>query len=315
MNGLALCAGVGGLEAGISVALPGYRTVCYVEWEAYAAATLVARMADPAAIIHPAPVWNDVKTFRGVRWRGVVDIITAGYPCQPFSRAGKRKGERDPRHLWPDIKRIIGEVRPCAVFLENVEGHLSLGFPEVAAGLQGMGYSVKAILVAADEAGAGQQRSRLFALAYSKDFARILHARSRRSVKRETDTGRIGQKKEMASTSGPRLEGGEQQGTYGERRAGASGSASELCRPLLFAPGPDDDRWPAIIEQAPQLEPAICRMADGMAHRVDRLRLCGNGVVSLAGAYAFATLAHAATGFEITDFQSGAIEPYLMAGE
>ena len=88
-----------------------------------------------------AVVWDDVATFDGRPWRGAVDIVTAGYPCQPFSVAGKRRGAEDPRHLWPHVARIVGEVEPPFVFLENVAHHLRLGFPEVAAGLVGMGLS------------------------------------------------------------------------------------------------------------------------------------------------------------------------------
>ena len=97
LHGLSLCAGVGGLDLGLHIVCPGYRTVGYVEREAYAAAALVARMADKA--LDPAPVWDDLTTFDGRPWRGVVDILTAGYPCQPFSIAGRRLGEADPRHL------------------------------------------------------------------------------------------------------------------------------------------------------------------------------------------------------------------------
>jgi DNA (cytosine-5)-methyltransferase 1 len=119
--------------------MPGYRTVGHVERETYAAAILVARMEEAA--LDPAPVWDDIASFDGRPWCGAVDIVTAGYPCQPFSVAGKRRGADDPRHLWPHVARIIGEVEPPFVFLENVAHHLRLGFPEVAAGLVGMGLS------------------------------------------------------------------------------------------------------------------------------------------------------------------------------
>src|SRR5690606_37012284 len=101
----------------------------------------------------------------GRPWRGAVDIVTAGYPCQPFSVAGKRRGADDPRHLWPHVARIIGEVEPPFVFLENVAHHLRLGFPEVAAGLVGMGYRLAAGLFTAAEVGAPHKRERLFILA------------------------------------------------------------------------------------------------------------------------------------------------------
>ena len=142
----------------------------HVERETYAAASLVARMED-AALDH-APLWDDIASFDGRPWRGAVDIVTAGYPCQPFSVAGKRRGADDPRHLWPHVARIIGEVEPPFVFLENVAHHLRLGFPEVAAGLVGMGYRLAAGLFTAAEVGAPHRRERLFILAIREGGAR-----------------------------------------------------------------------------------------------------------------------------------------------
>ncbi|MFO1144526.1 MAG: DNA cytosine methyltransferase [Amaricoccus sp.] len=161
--GLSLCAGVGGLDLGLVLACPGYRTVGYVEREAFAAALLVARMED-AALDH-APVWDDVAGFDGGPWRGGVDIVLAGYPCQPFSVAGRRLAAADPRHLWPHVARIVGEVAPPFVFLENVAHHLRLGFPEVAGDLVGLGYRLAAGLFTAAEVGAPHRRERLFVLA------------------------------------------------------------------------------------------------------------------------------------------------------
>ena len=157
--GLSLCSGAGGLDLGLTIAIPGYRAVGHVERETFAAATLVARMED--ASLDQAVVWDDVGTFDGRPWRGAVDIITAGYPCQPFSVAGRRLGSEDPRHLWPHVARIIGEVEPPFVFLENVAHHLRLGFPEVASGLVGMGYRLAAGRFTAAEVGAPHKRERL----------------------------------------------------------------------------------------------------------------------------------------------------------
>ena len=165
--GLSLCSGAGGIDLGLTIALPGYRTVGHVERETFAAATLVARMEDTS--LDQAVVWDDVGTFDGRPWRGAVDIVTAGYPCQPFSVAGKRRGADDPRHLWPHVARIVGEVEPPFVFLENVAHHLRLGFPEVAGGLVGMGYRLAAGLFTAAEVGAPHKRERLFILAIRED--------------------------------------------------------------------------------------------------------------------------------------------------
>ncbi|WP_135451151.1 DNA cytosine methyltransferase [Tabrizicola caldifontis] len=175
--GLSLCSGAGGLDLGLVLAIPGYRAVGHVERETYAAATLVARMEDTS--LDQAVVWDDVGTFDGRPWRGAVDIVTAGYPCQPFSVAGKRRGADDPRHLWPHVARIIAEVEPPFVFLENVAHHLRLGFPEVASGLVGMGYRLAAGLFTAAEVGATHKRERLFILAIREgddlaDPARLL---------------------------------------------------------------------------------------------------------------------------------------------
>lgn len=164
MNGISLCSGVGGLELGLHLALgEHYRTLCYVEREAYAAATLVARMED--ATLDRAPIWDDITTFDGRPWRGRVDIISGGYPCQPFSVAGKRLGEHDERHLWPHVYRIVREVQPRYCFFENVANHLRLGYDAVEADLRAAGYHVEAGIFSAGELGATHKLERLFILA------------------------------------------------------------------------------------------------------------------------------------------------------
>ncbi|WP_246003708.1 DNA cytosine methyltransferase [Histidinibacterium lentulum] len=274
--GLSLCSGAGGLDLGLHLALPGYRTVGHVERDAYAAAVLVARMED--ATLDRAPLWDDVATFDGRPWRGAVDIVTAGYPCQPFSVAGKRRGADDPRHLWPHVARIIGEVEPPFVFLENVAHHLRLGFPEVAGGLVGMGYRLAAGLFTAAEVGAPHRRERLFILAHRErdhlaDPARLF----RDAVERRQPDGDDATLDD-ANGAGSQGRGDEPREHAGERAA--------------WPPGPGDaDGWRAFLRHAPDLEPSIRRGADGLAHRVDRLRLCGNGVVPLVAAHALRTLA------------------------
>lgn len=165
---ISLCSGVGGLDLGLDLAcarlgLGGADAVAYVEGEAFAAATLVGAMEKKA--LAPAPIWSDLRTFDPRPWRGKVDCVTAGYPCQPFSLAGKGLGSDDPRHLWPDVARIVRGCRPPLCFFENVGGHLVRGLHSVATELQAMGYSVAATLWTAAEVGAPHKRERLFILA------------------------------------------------------------------------------------------------------------------------------------------------------
>ena len=163
LNVLSLCAGVGGLDLGVELATGGAaRVVCHVEREAFAAAILATRMEDET--VARAPVWSDLRTFDGRPWRGVVDCVIGGYPCQPFSFAGRRGGDNDPRHLWPEVARIVEEAKPGIVFFENVGGHLTLGFADVRRQLEGLGYRVTAGLFTAAEVGAPHKRERLFIL-------------------------------------------------------------------------------------------------------------------------------------------------------
>ncbi len=167
---MSFCSGYEGIGLGLKRAIPNLRTICYVENEAYAIANLVAKIKENK--LDDAPVWDDIKTFDPKPFAGLVDIIHSGYPCQPFSVAGKQKGETDPRHLWPFIKDHIKQIKPVWVFLENVAGHLRLGFDRVVRDLDELGYRVEADLFTASEVGAPHKRERLFILAHDTSVGR-----------------------------------------------------------------------------------------------------------------------------------------------
>lgn len=161
---VSLCAGYGGIDLGLKRAIPSLRTVAFSEIEAFACANLVSKME--AGLLDPAPVWTNLKTFPWSEFRDRVDILSGGYPCQPFSAAGKRLGTEDPRHLWPFIADGIRAMRPRLCFFENVEGHISLGLRAVIEELAGIGYETTWGIFSAAEVGAPHQRKRVFILAH-----------------------------------------------------------------------------------------------------------------------------------------------------
>lgn len=167
---LSLCSGAEGLELGLKLNIPNSGTICHVEIEAYVCALLEKRMREK--VLADAPIWTNLKSFDGKPWRGLVDCLTAGYPCQPFSIAGKKLGDKDPRHLWPEVARVISECEPAICFLENVGAHLRMGFEQVHDDLRAMGYRIKSGLFTAEEVGSPHKRERLFILAYSPRLMR-----------------------------------------------------------------------------------------------------------------------------------------------
>ena len=155
--------GYGGNHFGLKRVIRNLRLVAACEIEAYAIANMVSKME--RGWLDPAPIWPDCRTFPAGPFKDRVHLFIASYPCQAESTAGKRGGENDPRYLWPFVRDFIKTARPLWVWCENVEGHLSSGFPNVYADLSDMGYRVEAGVFSALEVGASQQRKRIFFLA------------------------------------------------------------------------------------------------------------------------------------------------------
>lgn len=169
LSTLSLCTGGGGLELGLSLVVRTH-VVGYVERDAYAASVLLARMGDEA--LAPAPVWcGDLADLDAGPTRGV-DLVCAGFPCPPFSSAGRRRGTDDDRWLWPEIARVLRDVGPRFVFLENVRGLLVpssgqlAGLGHVLRDLATLGFDAEWGCLRASDAGAPHQRERVFILAY-----------------------------------------------------------------------------------------------------------------------------------------------------
>ena len=167
---ISLCSGYGGIERGLELAGYNHRLIAFCEIEAYVQKLTLEKMEKGHMV--PAPLWTNLKTFPAQIFRDKVDVMLAGYPCQPFSQAGQRGGEDDPRHLWPYIKEHIRTIRPIRCFFENVQGHITLGLSTVISDLEELGYRTTWGIFSAEEVGAPHQRKRVFILADSNCFIR-----------------------------------------------------------------------------------------------------------------------------------------------
>ena len=177
---LSLCTGYGGLDLGIRLAEPGARTVCMVERELFAVANLERKIE--AGCLDDCPIWSNLETFDGKPWRGKVDCITAGIPCQPWSVAGKQQGIDDERWIWDDIYRIVREVRPEWFFVEEVRGFIRGGLGLVIRDLADIGYVGTYDIFRASDVGAPHKRERIFMLARLADALRERRQQDARST-------------------------------------------------------------------------------------------------------------------------------------
>lgn len=287
MHELALFAGAGGGILGGK--LLGWRTVCAVEIDDYARRVLCARQDDGS--LPPFPIWDDIRTFDGKPWRGVVDIVTGGFPCQDISVAGTGKGLDGERSgLWTEMARTIREVGPRYVLVENSPALTARGLGRVCGDLAAMGYDARWGVLGAVDAGAPHRRERIWIVANAKlpERRSLCGARHRLAwpdgiPQREESAGRSrGCGETLADADGLRelqpsghhAESGRWTRDSREDMADADGAGCEEQRRAL-ADGAEHEAaecggwWAA--------EPDVGRMAHGVAARVDRLRGLGNG--------------------------------------
>jgi len=334
---LALCAGIGGLERGVALATD-VRVVGAVERQAFAAAVLVDRMEE-AALVAAAdgrdpdacryPIWDDLATFDGRPWAGSVDLIVAGYPCQPESGAGKRLGESDERWLWHEVFRIVREVRPAYLFVENVAAHLSGTFRRVLGDVSSLGWVAEWDCIPAAAVGAPHLRDRFFMLAADPDRLAV-RVESERDQRRGRDA-RASERRDAVAV----LDGGERvvadadmcpcggrsknKGGRSTRRDAANGDGDRVgAPPLADGARHEGGRIEESGEQRedaaggagcywwsePAPEPSFRRVAHGAADRLDgdsdvaaledywadRIHALGNAVVPQAAERAWNVL-------------------------
>ena len=283
MRELALFAGSGGGILGGH--LLGWRTVCAVEWEPYPASVLVARQNE--GILPPFPIWDDVQTFDGRPWKGIVDVVSGGFPCQDISVAGKGAGIDGERSgMWRHMARIIDEVRPRFAFVENSPALIRRGLTRVISDLAEIGYDCIWCVMGADDVGAPHRRKRIWILAYSVSTGERWQSRKseikgdamaytngiygRAGATREDGAKTCNDCREMADTDCPQCERTRFTGRIGTPH-------SDFNKPGAW--------WGS--DPASIAKPKLGRMADGVANRVDRLKAIGNGQVPAVAAAAF----------------------------
>ena len=275
MNELALFAGAGGgILGGV---LLGWHTVAAVELELYPRECLLQRQRD--GILPPFPVWDDVRTFDGKPWRGLVDVVSGGFPCQDISSAGKGAGITGSRSgLWAEMLRIICEVRPRYAFMENSPLLTSRGLHRVLGDLAEAGYNAAWLVLGAADLGAPHKRDRIWILAED-------------SGREASHTYANGM---QCTERGEQHERPEEPARGGQNRLESGGPLADSN-----LSGCEKQRKPEPTEPQQQAaeccswwgsEPALGRVAHGVAHRVDRLKAIGNGQVPLVAAVAFCTL-------------------------
>ena len=247
MNELHLFAGAGGgILAGQML---GHQCVCAVEWDEYAQSVLVARQND--GTFPPFPIWDDVQTFDGRPWRGIVDVVAGGFPCQDISAAGKGAGIDGERSgMWRHMARVVGEVRPRYVFVENSPMLVNRGIGRVLADLSALGYDTRWTVMGASDVGAPHERERLWILATDASSKRR-HLRSSSSQNRYVlHRDRWEAKKNKQK---------------GDKRISRIGETGQ------------DVAWRTAAKWG--TKPGVDRVANGVAHRTHRLKAIGNGQV------------------------------------
>lgn len=294
---LSYCTGSRGLETGLQWAInSGVRVAAYLEIEAFACWNLVKQMEQ--GILAPAPIWTDIKTFNPEPFRNKIHGIVGGYPCQPFSVAGERQGENDPRHLWPNIKEHIRTIRPVWCGFENVRNHINIGFRTVKSDLEQMGYRVEAGVYSASEVGAPHKRDRLFILAILANYNGTRNAfgisEQKQRQEREpeiTDNSDI-RAAEIAlgvvQRDNSQCERLERQHGYERNPQGWQEQNRPTPTPNIFPMprGADQYQW----EEPRILESRLGCTINGHNFREDLLRLLGNAVVPQQAELAFRDL-------------------------
>ena len=267
---LSLFSGIGGLD--LAAEMAGFTTVGQCEWADYPTKVLEKHWPD-------VPRWKDIRTLTGGSFYErtglrTVDVISGGFPCQPFSVAGKRQGSEDDRFLWPEMLRVISELRPTWVVGENVAGIVNMALDQVYTDLENEGYSVQAFIIPACAVDAPHRRDRVCIVGRSRGQSNLFYSNTKSNqhtnIKKIETTVReqpelSGLCSDVSNTESnglQRLRAEREQ----ERRTRLKEGKSKGCCQVH-----NGGKW--------RTEPGVGRVVNGLPHRVDRLKCLGNAVV------------------------------------
>ena len=279
MNVLDLFSGIGGFSLGLEAA--GMRTVAFCEIEKYPQKILKQHWPD-------IPIFDDVRKLTKEQLPEPIDLICGGYPCQPFSVAGKQLGTKDERHLWPEVLRLVQSIRPRWVVCENVAGHIKLGFDEVATSLENQGYTVWPFVIPACAVNAPHRRDRIWIIGYAKHNGLSASAQLRSN---ETTSNKWREEKSFSSRQSegavksihvPSIRGSKDASkqvvtnTNSIGREGVSIGEVQRERTFLFKSSGSFTQWADGWDIS---SPRICGIHDGIPNRTHRLKTLGNTIV------------------------------------
>lgn len=258
-----LFTGIGGFD--LAAEWAGFNNVFQVENNPFCNKVLIKNFPNVKR-------YEDIEKFEGKKYRGSIDIVSGGFPCQPFSHAGKRKGTEDNRNLWPEMLRTIRDIQPSYVVAENVFGLVNwnkgMVFEQVQTDLENEGYQVQSVILPAAGKNAPHKRDRIWIVAYSEHFRNINRSNK---IQRKSEKKKMEKQHKIYKFKQPGTIWKFFSNTFSERRCSRKTNSQNAKNAWQSSRGKKSGPW--------HVEPDVDRVANGVSDRVDKYRAIGNAIV------------------------------------